>query len=155
MMDLNFPRYPFRFKSRENKLLVFDVIRKKYVALQPEEWVRQNCLHFLVTDKGYPPGRVLVERKLEVHGLTKRLDLAVCDAHGRIEVLVECKAPDVAIDQEVFDQIARYNMEARARYLMVSNGLQHIFCQMDYARQRYLYLEDLPAFGAGTNPDTG
>lgn len=148
MMDLNFPRYPFRFKSRENKRLVFDVVRKKYVALLPEEWVRQHCLHFLVRDKGYPPGRVLVERKLEVHGLTKRLDLAVCDAHGRIEVLVECKAPDVVINQEVFDQIARYNMEARARYLMVSNGLQHIFCQMDYQQQRYVFLEDLPAHRA-------
>ncbi|HSR61273.1 MAG TPA: type I restriction enzyme HsdR N-terminal domain-containing protein [Robiginitalea sp.] len=124
------------------------MVRKKYVALLPEEWVRQHCLHFLVRDKGYPPGRVLVERKLEVHGLTKRLDLAVCDAHGRIEVLVECKAPDVVINQEVFDQIARYNMEARARYLMVSNGLQHIFCQMDYQQQRYVFLEDLPAHRA-------
>jgi len=150
MMDLNFPRYPFRFKSRENKLLVFDVVRKKYVVIQPEEWVRQHCLHFLIRDKGYPPGRVLVERKLEVHGLTKRLDLAVCDPGGQIEVLVECKAPDVVINQEVFDQIARYNMQARARYLMVSNGLKHIFCQMDYEAQRYVYLEDLPAYGAGT-----
>ena len=84
MMELNFPRYPFRFKSRENKLLVFDEVRKKYVVLQPEEWVRQHCLHFLIHDKGYPPGRILVERKLEVHGLTKRLDLAVCDPGGRI-----------------------------------------------------------------------
>lgn len=155
MMDLNFPRYPFRFKSRENKLLVFDMIRKKYVALQPEEWVRQHCLHFLVSDKGYPAGRVLVERKLEVSGLTKRLDLAVCDARGRIEVLVECKAPDVAIDQVVFDQIARYNMEAQARYLMVSNGLQHFFCRMDYRRQRYVFLEDLPPFGPGSETEKG
>ena len=148
MTELNFPRYPFRFKSRENKLLVFDVVRKKYVAAQPEEWVRQHCLHFLIHDKGYPAGRVLIERKLEVHGLTKRLDLAVCDPGGQIEVLVECKAPDVVIDQDVFDQIARYNMEARARYLMVSNGLKHIFCRMDYQAQRYIYLEDLPAYGA-------
>lgn len=152
MMDLNFPKYPFRFKSRENKLLVFDVVRKKYVVLQPEEWVRQHCLHFLIRDKGYPPGLVLVERKLQVHGLDKRLDLAVCDPRGQIEVLVECKAPDVAIDQEVFDQIARYNMQARARFLMVSNGLKHIYCRMDYEAQRYVYLEDLPAFGARAAP---
>ena len=124
------------------------MVRKKYVAAQPEEWVRQHCLHFLIRDKGYPAGRVLVERKLQVHGLTKRLDLAVCDPGGQIEVLVECKAPDVVIDQGVFDQIARYNMEARARYLMVSNGLKHIFCKMDYQAQRYIYLEDLPAYGA-------
>lgn len=146
MVELEFPKYPLRFKSRENKRLVFDFVRKKYVLLQPEEWVRQHCLHYLVKDKGYPAGRMLVERELLVSGLRKRVDIAVCNPQGEIDLLVECKAPSVAITQEVFDQIARYNMRAKARYLMVTNGLLHIFCRMDYDSQQYVYLRELPPY---------
>ena len=98
MISLNFPQYPVQIKSRENKLLVFDPVRKKYVPLTPEEWVRQNCLHYLITDKGYPAGRILVERRLMVEGLEKRLDIAVCHPDGSVLLLVECKAPSVTID---------------------------------------------------------
>ena len=146
MIPLNFPKYSLRIKSRENKPLVFDPVRKKYVLLTPEEWVRQHCLHFLIRDRGYPAGRTLVERQLVVEGLEKRIDIGVCHPDGRILLLVECKAPDVPIDQGVFDQIARYNWKARAGFLMVTNGMNHYFCQMDYARKRYTFLKDLPAF---------
>ena len=146
MVELEFPKYPLRFKSRENKRLVFDFVRKKYVLLQPEEWVRQHCLHYLVKDRGYPAGRMLVERELQVSGLRKRVDIAVCNPQGEIDLLVECKAPSVAITQEVFDQIARYNLRANARYLMVTNGLQHIYCRMDYASRQYVYLRELPPY---------
>ena len=135
MIPLNFPKYPLQIKSRENKLLVFDPIRKKYVPLTPEEWVRQNCLQYLITDKEYPAGRTLVEKQLMVEGLEKRLDIAVCHPDGSILLLVECKAPAIAIDQGVFDQIARYNWKARADFLMVTNGLDHYYCQMDYTRK--------------------
>ncbi|MBC2840479.1 type I restriction enzyme HsdR N-terminal domain-containing protein [Robiginitalea sp. SC105] len=146
MVELEFPKYPFRFKSRENKRLVFDFIRKKYVLLQPEEWVRQHCLHYLVRDRGYPAGRILVERELRVGSLRKRVDIAVCNPRGDIDLLVECKAPSVALNQEVFDQIARYNLKARSRYLMVTNGLLHIFCRMDYESERFVYLRELPPY---------
>ncbi|MFZ9004135.1 MAG: type I restriction enzyme HsdR N-terminal domain-containing protein [Robiginitalea sp.] len=146
MIPLNFPKYPLQIKSRENKLLVFDPVRKKYVPLTPEEWVRQNCLHYLITDKEYPAGRTLEERQLRVEGLEKRLDIAVCHPDGSILLLVECKAPAVPIDQGVFDQIARYNWKARADFLMVTNGLVHYYCQMDYTRKRYSFLRDLPDF---------
>lgn len=146
MIPLNFPKYPLQIKSRENKLLVFDPVRKKYVPLTPEDWVRQNCLHYLITDKEYPAGRTLVERQLRVEGLEKRLDIAVCHPDGSILLLVECKAPAVPIDQGVFDQIARYNWKARADFLMVTNGLVHYYCQMDYTRKRYSFLRDLPDF---------
>jgi len=146
MIPLNFPKYSLKIKSRENKSLVFDPVRKKYVPLNPEEWVRQHCLQFLIRDKGYPSGRTLVERQLLVEGLEKRLDIAVCHPDGSILLLVECKAPGVSIDQAVFDQIARYNWKARAAFLMVTNGLDHYFCQMDYSQKKYTFLRELPAF---------
>lgn len=129
-------------------MLVFDVVRKKYVPLQPEEWVRQHCLHYLIADKKYPAGRILVERQLRVEGLMKRLDIAVCRPDGSIQLLVECKAPEVDIDQNVFDQIARYNWEARAEFLMVTNGLAHFYCRMDYQRKAYEFLRELPEYKA-------
>ena len=146
MVRLNFPSYAFRFKSRENKMLVFDIIRKKYVVLTPEEWVRQHSLHFLVEEKNYPAGRFLVERQLKVAALDKRVDVAVCDPEGKIQLLVECKAPEVVLNQKVFDQIARYNWEARADILMVTNGLNHFYCKMDYDKGQYLFLPELPSY---------
>lgn len=144
MLELNFPPYPFRFKSRENKRLVFDIIRKKYVVLQPEEWVRQHCLHFLTSDLGYSKSLILVEKEILVSGLKKRVDIAVCRPDGSIYLLVECKAPEIPISQNTFDQIARYNLQAASEYLMVTNGLQHYYCQMDFESQSYHFLEKLP-----------
>lgn len=149
MVELNFPNCAFRFKSRENKMLVFDIVRKKYVALTPEEWVRQHCLHFLLNTKKYPAGLTLVERRLKIGDLDKRLDIAICDRKGKIQVLVECKAPEIRLDQKVFDQIARYNWEARADLLMVTNGLEHFYCKMDYAKREYIFLPELPDFQKG------
>jgi hypothetical protein len=126
------------------------VIRKIYVPLTPEEWVRQHCIHYLIQEKGYPAGRALVERKLTVEGVEKRVDIAICHPDGSIHLLVECKAAQVEINQEVFDQIARYNWEARADLLMVTNGLQHYFCKIDYVSRQYTFLPHLPSF-----PSTG
>ncbi|MFM1879004.1 MAG: hypothetical protein RLZZ241_1870 [Bacteroidota bacterium] len=145
MEALNFPRYDFRFKSRENNILVLDVIRRRYVVLQPEEWVRQHCIQFLLKDKGYPSIRIGVEQQIKINGLSKRVDLAVYNQNGAVEILVECKAPNVPIDQAVFDQIARYNLQVRAKYLMLTNGMQHLFCMLDYENQKYIFLNDLPS----------
>jgi hypothetical protein len=122
MLQLNFPAYEFRFKNSENKVQIFDVIRKKFVVLQPEEWVRQHLVHYLISEKKYPSSLINVEKQLTVNGLKKRYDIVVFNSDGSIEILVECKAPKIAINQITFNQIAQYNMNLNANYLMVSNG---------------------------------
>ncbi len=144
MQELNFPKYSFRFKSSENKLSVFDEIRKKFVLLTPEEWVRQHVVQFLLQHKNYPKSLINVEKVIKVNDLTKRYDVVVYNTDGSIFLLVECKAPSVVITQETFNQIARYNLVLKAEHLMVTNGLNHYFCQMDFKEQKYIFLEDLP-----------
>lgn len=144
MHALNFPRYSFRFKNSENKIAVFDVLRKKFVILTPEEWVRQHVVNFLLTEKKMPQSLLNVEKQLKVNKLLKRYDLLVYNPDGSIHLVVECKAASVPITQETFDQIARYNLSLKAKYLMVTNGLQHYYCQMDYEQEKYHFLPDLP-----------
>lgn len=145
MQKLNFPAYRFRLKNSENKTAIFDEIRKKFVILTPEEWVRQHAVQWLLQEKKYPISHLNVEKSLKVNGLNKRYDALVFKPDGSIFLLVECKAPEVKITQDVFDQIARYNLTLDAQYLMVTNGLNHYFCQMDFQNQRYQFLADLPA----------
>ena len=147
MHALNFPRYSFRFKNSENKIAVFDVLRKKFVILTPEEWVRQHVVNFLLTEKKMPQSLLNVEKQLRVNQMLKRYDLLVYNPDGSIHLGVECKAASVPITQETFDQIARYNLALNARYLMVTNGLQHYYCQMDYEQEKYHFLQDLPEWG--------
>lgn len=144
MQPLNFPEYRFRFKNSENNLAIFDVLRKKFILLSPEEWVRQHTVHFLIEEKNFPKQLLNVEKILKVNGLTKRYDVVAYNPDGSIKLLVECKAPQVKISQATFDQIARYNLSLNAEYLMVTNGLQHYFCQMDYEAENYRFLPDLP-----------
>ena len=146
MQELNFPSYAFRLKSSENKTLIFDIIRKKYVVLTPEEWVRQHVLRFLLEEKNYPASLIAVEKKLKIHTRTKRTDIVVYNTQGTPEVLIECKAPSVKITQDAFDQIARYNLTANASYLMVTNGLSHFFCQIDAENETYVFLKDIPEY---------
>lgn len=144
MQKLDFPAYSFRFKSNENKISIFDEIRKKFVILTPEEWVRQNVVQFLIHEKKYPKSRINVEKELLVYQVKKRYDIVVFNRDGSIYLIVECKAPHIEISQQTFDQIARYNLELKADYLMITNGLNHYFCQMDTKNKQYLFLEDLP-----------
>lgn len=146
MQKLNFPAYTFRFKNSENKLAVFDEIRKKFVALTPEEWVRQHVVQFLLQYKNYPKSYINVEKSIKINGLIKRYDAVVYQPDGKIFLLVECKAPEVTVSQQTFDQIARYNMVLEAKYLMVTNGLNHYFCSMDYENEHYQFLRELPDF---------
>ncbi len=146
MLSLNFPSYPFRFKSSENKQQIFDIIRKKFVSLQPEEWVRQNVIHFLTMDKKYPTSLINVEKTLSLKGLKKRYDVVVFNTDGSIHILVECKSPNIKISQVVFDQIARYNLKMQAEYLMVTNGLDHFYCKMNYEEEKYSFLRQIPDF---------
>ena len=146
MQKLNFKDYTFRFKNSENKVAIFDDIRKKFILLTPEEWVRQHVVRYLVEDKKFPRSHVNVEKIIKINGLTKRYDVVVFKPDGSIFLLVECKAPAVQISQQVFDQIARYNMSLNAVHMMVTNGLNHYFCQMDHEQEKYLFLPDLPEY---------
>nr|WP_317632805.1 type I restriction enzyme HsdR N-terminal domain-containing protein [uncultured Flavobacterium sp.] len=144
MQKLNFPAFTFRFKNNENKVSIFDVIRKKFILLTPEEWVRQHVVHYLIAVKGVSKSLINVEKVVKINGLNKRYDVVVYNSDGSIYLLVECKAPEVKITQNTFDQIARYNGVLTANYLMVTNGLNHYFCQLDYLNQGYIFLPDLP-----------
>ena len=146
MQELNFPRFSFRFKNSKNKLAIFDEIRKKFVILQPEEWVRQHCVHFLMGLKNYPKSLINVEKEIVLNDLKKRYDILVFNPNGSIHLVVECKAPNVKITQDTFDQIARYNMTLNATYLMVTNGINHYYCQIDSENKRYVFLEEIPEY---------
>lgn len=146
MQKLNFPDFQFRFKNSENKVSIFDIIRKKFIFLTPEEWVRQHVIHFLILEKKYPKSHINVEKVLKINGLTKRYDVVVFDKTGQILILVECKSTHNMINQAVFDQISRYNLTLKAPFLMLTNGLIHYFCQMDFEKQAYHFLNDLPIY---------
>jgi len=146
MLKLNFPTYPFRFKNSENKVSIFDEIRKKFIILTPEEWVRQHVVHYLINEKKYPKSLINVEKVLTINKLRKRYDVVVFNPDGSIHILVECKAPEVKISQATFDQIARYNMTMKARFLNVTNGLNHYYCQMDFENEKYEFLQSLPDY---------
>ena len=146
MQKLNFPEYNFRFKNNENKTLIFDIIRKKFVILTPEEWVRQHTLHFLITEKKYPVSYINVEKQLLINDSVKRYDIVTFKNDGDVEIIIECKAPSIPINQVTFDQIARYNLALNSNLLMVTNGLTHYFCKMDIKNKRYLFLRDLPKY---------
>ncbi len=146
MQRLNFPSFNFRFKNSENKIAIFDIIRKKFILLTPEEWVRQHVIHDLIENKGYPKSLISVEKIVKINGMNKRYDGVVFKPNGLINVLIECKAPSIVIDQSTFDQIARYNYQLRADYLYVTNGLQHYYCQMDYKNETYHFLQSLPNY---------
>lgn len=148
MQKLNFPSYSFRFKNSENKVSIFDDIRKKFIILSPEEWVRQHTIQFILQEKNYPKSHLNVEKIVKLNDLTKRYDIVVFQPNGELFLLVECKAPNVKIAQETFDQIARYNLKLKAKYLMVTNGLNHYFCQMDFENEKYIFLAELPNFSS-------
>lgn len=146
MQQLNFSVYNFRFKNSENKMHIFDVIRKKFVVLQPEEWVRQHVVQYLMQEKKYPISLINVEKVLKVNNLTKRYDVVVFKPNGKIQLMVECKAPEVKITQQTFDQIARYNLQLKADFLMITNGLQHYYCKMDFEQEKYIFLKEIPSY---------
>ena len=146
MKNLNFPSYKFRIKNSENNTHIFDVVRKKFVVLLPEEWVRQHCIQYLIQEKNYPISLINVEKTIIINGLKKRYDIVVFNPNGSLAVIVECKAPKVKISQAVFDQIAQYNLTLKAPYLMVTNGLNHYFCTMNHDNESFDFLETIPNY---------
>jgi hypothetical protein len=146
MQKLNLPTYNFKFKSSENKTLIFDKLRKKYMVLTPEEWVRQHFIYFLIEEKKYPVSLIAIEKQLTINNLKKRSDILVFNTDGKPEIIVECKAPSIKITQDAFDQIARYNLKLKAKYLVVTNGLEHFYCKMDFKKETYIFLKMIPDY---------
>lgn len=148
MQILNLPAYDFTIRQIDGKAMIFDPVRQKYVRLTPEEWVRQHFVQYLVQEQGVPQALVAVETGFVYQGMQRRADVVVYDRQGRPLMMVECKAPEVEVGQDVFDQVARYNKVVQARYLVVTNGLVHYCCALDRARHTYRFLEALPRYEA-------
>ena len=146
MLALNLPSFDVKIQQRDGKNLIFDSLRKKFVALTPEEWVRQHFVHYLTEVKGYPKGLLANEIQLELNGTRKRCDTVLYNKELRARMIVEYKAPHVPITQAVFDQITRYNMVLKVEYLIVSNGMRHYCCKIDYNTMQYTFLPDIPAY---------
>lgn len=146
MIKLNLPEYDFRTKMEDEKTFIFDDIRKKFVVLTPEEWVRQNFIRYLKTEKKYPESLMAVEKQIKVNRNQRRFDLLIYLRNGQPHLIAEFKAPNIKITQETFDQVVRYNMSLKVEMVLVSNGLQHFVCEIDYIKNSYSYLPEIPEF---------
>ena len=143
---LNLPSFPVRLSEKNGKTSIYDPLRRKQVILSPEEWVRQHFIHFLILDRSFPPTRIANEISISVNSTSKRCDTVVYDDFLSPLVIIEYKAPDLAITDEVINQISRYNSALRAPYLMVSNGLKHYCCRMDYLTMKSSFLSYIPSY---------
>lgn len=147
LTPLNLPPFEPKIKyTSGDKMSIFDILRQKYVALTPEEWVRQHFIHYLIQEKGYPQNLLANEMAITLNGTTKRCDSVLFDGQMKPKVIIEYKAPHVTITQKVFDQITRYNMVLHVEYLIVSNGLHHYCCKIDKKESRYTFLKDIPTY---------
>lgn len=146
MTRLNLPPFEIKLRGTKAQPQIFDILRKKYIALTPEEWVRQHFVHFLVEHKGYPAALMANEIQLKVGEKILRADSVLYSRDLKPRMIIEYKAPHIPITQKVFDQISIYNMLLHVDYLVVSNGLQHYICKMDYNDKKYLFLEDIPDY---------
>ena len=146
MIPLNLPDYEIKLSGTPDKPAIFDVLRRKYVSLTPEEWVRQHFIHFMIEQKGYPLSLLANEVKLKVGEKKLRADSVLYSTELKPRMIIEYKAPTINITQKVFDQITVYNMLLHVDYLIVTNGLQHYCCKMDYTSKKYLFLKDIPDY---------
>jgi len=148
MRKLNLPAYEFKYQNEGEDLRVLDVYRKRFVKLTPEEEVRQRFARYLVEEKGFPASLLMTEYALKLNKLSRRCDILVHKPAGHPALLVECKAPEVRISQATFDQVARYNLAFRVSYLIVTNGLKHYCCQIDFETEKISFLSEIPAYEA-------
>ncbi len=144
MESLNLPTYSFTIKSEQGRSYIFDVFRKKYVLLTPEEWVRQNFLQYLVKEQNFPASLIAVEKEFSFNRMKKRTDILVHNRQGEPVFLVECKAPSVPVTSEVFDQIGLYNLTYKVPWLVVTNGIKHYCCRMNEDKAVYEFADRLP-----------
>lgn len=144
MADLKLPAFDAKVVIKDGKRNIFDPLRKKYVTLTPEEWVRQHFINFLISCKGYPSSLLANEIAISLNGTTKRCDSILFDRSGQPLMIIEYKAPSVKITSKVFDQIARYNIVLKVKFLIVSNGIEHYCCKVDYQANRCIFLQGIP-----------
>ena len=144
--QLKLPIAALKTKSVKGTIQVFDQVRKKYFVLTPEEWVRQHFIHYLNQEKNYPLGLMGVEKMIKYNGMQNRADIVLYATDGNPNMIVECKASNVKITQDTFYQIARYNFKLRVEFLVVTNGMRHFCCQMDYKKNEINFLEEIPNF---------
>ena len=150
MLQLNLPEYKFRIKKLDEKMLIFDSQRKRYVSLTPEEWVRQHFIHFLINQKGYPSAYLAVEKQVNMNGMKKRCDAILYNDIALPVLIIELKAPTVPITQATFDQVAVYNAKLKVDYFMISNGIEHYCCKVDTDNARYEFFPEIPDYSTLT-----
>jgi hypothetical protein len=148
MFALNLPGYDTKISSKDGKPTIFDLLRRCYVALTPEEWVRQHFVHFLIEHCNYPATLMGNEVGLTLNGTKKRCDTVVYDRNLKPRIIIEYKAPTVKINKEVFSQIARYNLVLKVDYLIISNGIQHYCCRMDYEKNSFEFIANIPEYSS-------
>jgi hypothetical protein len=146
MQILNLPIAELRIRDNLGKQEVFDNIRKKYVVLTPEEWVRQHFIHYLAIDRNVPRSLIVVEASLQYHRMKKRCDILVYRRDGAPCLIVECKSTEVPVTQAIFDQVAMYNRELKVPYLAVTNGMVHFACHIDHASGKIVFLKEIPVY---------
>lgn len=146
MVKLNLPEFVFSLRKRDGLLEIFDEIRRKYIVLTPEEWVRQNFIKYLINKKNYPAQLMAVEKSITLNTMKVRPDIVIYTNKAYPLLIVECKAPSVIINQNSFDQIAKYNFSLKVKLLAVTNGMDHYYCKMDYSNKSYIFLRDLPDY---------
>jgi len=148
MIRLNLPDFTFRIREQNSRTEIFDPVRRIFVALTPEEWVRQNFIRFLIQEKNIPLSLIAVEKAHTLYKMKRRSDILIFGDQGLPVMVVECKAPTVKISQKSFDQVARYNMILKVKYLVVTNGLQHFCSLIDHEKAAYSFLEEIPDYSA-------
>ena len=146
MPHLNLPKVALKTKSVKGTIQVFGQVRKKYFVLTPEEWVRQHFIYYLNKEKNYPMGLMAVEKMIKYNSMQTRADIVLYNKEGKSNMIVECKAPEVKITQDTFNQIAKYNFQLKVDFLVVTNGIKHYCCQMDYEKNEITFLDDIPVF---------
>jgi type I site-specific restriction endonuclease len=146
MLQLNLPEYNFRIKKQNEKLFIFDTQRKRFVSLTPEEWVRQHFIRFLIEVKKFPAALLAVEKQLNLNGMKKRCDAILYDSDAKPMMIIEFKAPNVAISQATFDQVAVYNAKLNVDFFMISNGIEHFCCRVNTKTARYEFFSEIPDY---------
>lgn len=148
MLSLNLPAFDLKIITKNGKNVVFDILRQRYVTLTPEEWVRQHFVHFLINYKNYPKNLMANEVQVRLNNTIKRCDTVLYRRDLTAQMIIEYKSPDIMISQSTFDQITRYNMVMKVDYLIVSNGLQHYCCKINYCQNKYSFLPDIPDYAS-------
>ena len=146
LSSLSFPKYDFKTKNEGNKTLVFDELRKKWIILSPEENVRQHLWKYLFTEYNYPKSLMICEKKVVVNSLIKRFDLLIYNRDGKPMILVECKAPSIKLDQNVLDQVLRYNINLKCEFILLTNGIEIQCCKINFKTGAFSFLNKIPNF---------